>query len=93
MIKFYHQLQYFQVTYGNHKGKIMDLSGNTALITGGGIRLGRAISLALARVGCNVAIHFNSSREKAIEVKQQAVELGVKAEIFQFNLSDFSDVE
>jgi len=71
----------------------MDLSGKTALITGGGIRLGRAISLALARVGCNVAIHFNSSREKAIEVKQQAIELGVKAEIFQFNLSDFSDVE
>ncbi len=71
----------------------MDLKGKTALVTGGGIRLGRAIVLALAREGCNVAIHFNTSKDEAVEVKQQALDLGVKAEIYQFDLSDFSSVD
>ncbi len=71
----------------------MELRGKTALITGGGIRLGRAIVLALAEQGCNVAIHYNRSMEKAIEVRQQAIDLDVKAEIFQFDLSDFSNLD
>jgi glucose 1-dehydrogenase len=71
----------------------MKLRGKTALVTGGGIRLGRAIALALAQESCNVAIHFNRSREKAIEVKQQAIDLGVKAEVFQFDLSDYSSLD
>ncbi len=71
----------------------MELKGKTALVTGGGIRLGRAIVLALAKEGCHVAIHFNTSREEAIEGKEQCLELGVKADVFQFDLSDFSKVD
>lgn len=71
----------------------MELKGKTALVTGGGIRLGRAIVLALAKEGCNVAIHFNTSKEKALEVKEQCQELGIKADVFQFDLSDFSKVD
>ena len=70
----------------------MELKGKTALVTGGGIRLGRAIVLALANEGCHVAIHYNSSTKEAIEVKEKCLELGVRAEIFQFDLSDFSKV-
>jgi len=71
----------------------MELRGKTALVTGGGIRLGRAIVLALAQEGCNVAIHFNSSKDEAVEVKQLAVDLGVKAEIFKFDLTEFSNLD
>lgn len=40
----------------------MDLSGKTALVTGGARRIGAAISLALAERGARVAIHCRTSR-------------------------------
>jgi len=39
----------------------MKLEGKTALVTGGGIRIGRAICEALASEGCNVVIHCSRS--------------------------------
>lgn len=70
----------------------MELKGKTALVTGGGIRLGRAISLALAAEGCNLAIHYNSSEKEALEVRSQAQSLGVDVEVFQFDLADYESV-
>ena len=37
----------------------------TVLVTGAGKRLGREIALALARTGCNVAVHFRQSETEA----------------------------
>ena len=71
----------------------MEFRGKTALVTGGGIRLGRAIVGALAQKGVNVAIHYNSSKDAAREVKQDALNCCVDAEIFQFDLSDFARVD
>ena len=71
----------------------MELRGKTALITGGGIRLGRAIVVALAQQGCNVAIHFNRSKDSVLQVRQGARNFGVEAEAFHFDLSDFSVVD
>ena len=45
----------------------MDLSGRRALVTGGAVRLGRAIALALADAGCDVAIQYHGSRAEAQE--------------------------
>ena len=39
----------------------MELKGRNALVTGGAVRLGRALVLALARSGVNVAIHYHAS--------------------------------
>ena len=39
----------------------MQLSGKTALVTGGARRVGRAIVEELARAGCHVVIHYNGS--------------------------------
>ena len=47
----------------------MDLLEKNALVTGSGIRLGRAISLALGKAGCNLALHYNSSLEPVNQVK------------------------
>ncbi|MFQ5956086.1 MAG: SDR family NAD(P)-dependent oxidoreductase, partial [Kiloniellales bacterium] len=40
----------------------------TALVTGAGVRIGRAIALDLARHGWQVAIHYNRSRGPAEQV-------------------------
>jgi NAD(P)-dependent dehydrogenase (short-subunit alcohol dehydrogenase family) len=66
----------------------MDLKGKNALITGSGIRLGRAIALALAAEGCNLALHYHHSAEEVHEVQTAALTMGVQAEIFKADLSD-----
>jgi Dehydrogenases with different specificities (related to short-chain alcohol dehydrogenases) len=66
----------------------MDLKGKNALITGGSKRIGRDIVLGLAEHGCNVLIHYNSSKEEAEKVLQQAKSFGVKAEIIKADLLD-----
>ncbi|MDY6868281.1 MAG: SDR family oxidoreductase [Chloroflexota bacterium] len=66
----------------------MDLKGKTALVTGGGIRLGRAVALALAEEGANLVIHYNSSQEPAEETAQEAREMGVDAITAEANFDD-----
>jgi glucose 1-dehydrogenase len=71
----------------------MDLKGKTALVTGGGIRLGRAYALALAREGANIIVHYNSSKEPAEETAQKVRAFGVKAITLGANFSSIQAVE
>jgi NAD(P)-dependent dehydrogenase (short-subunit alcohol dehydrogenase family) len=57
----------------------LELRGTTALITGGGHRLGREIALALARAGADVAINYHRSDEAARVTVEEAQKLGVRA--------------
>ncbi len=66
----------------------MHLSGKTALITGGGKRLGRATALALAAEGVSVVIHYQTSAEAAAECADAARRLGVHAWTIQADLGD-----
>ncbi|WP_428493477.1 SDR family oxidoreductase [Rhodopila sp.] len=59
----------------------------TALVTGGAQRLGRAIVLELARRGFDVAIHYNSSRQKADETQNEVRALRRRAVILQADLA------
>jgi NAD(P)-dependent dehydrogenase (short-subunit alcohol dehydrogenase family) len=43
----------------------MDLHGKAALVTGGATRVGRAISLALARAGADVIVNYHTSAAEA----------------------------
>ena len=43
----------------------MNLEGKIALVTGGAVRIGRAITLALAGAGARVVVHFRSSETAA----------------------------
>ena len=71
----------------------MDLKGKNALVTGSGIRLGRAIALALGEAGCNLALHYNTSVESVIQVKSDLEKIGRKAQVFQQDLEDISHVQ
>ena len=71
----------------------MDLKGKNALVTGSGIRLGRAIALALGEAGCNLALHYNTSVESVIQVKSDLEKIGRKAHVFQQDLEDISHVQ
>jgi len=44
------------------------LAGKAALVTGAGVRVGRAIALALAESGADVAVHYRSSAREAEEL-------------------------
>ncbi len=63
-----------------------------ALVTGGGKRLGKAISLGLADRGYDIAVHYNHSDKEAAETAEIIRGKGRKAEIFQANLTDITQV-
>jgi len=63
-----------------------------ALVTGGAVRLGRAIALALAGQGFDVAIHCNSSRDEAEATADEVRALGVRAVVVQADLSREAEV-
>jgi len=70
----------------------MNLEGRTALITGGGKRVGRGITLELARAGANVVINYNSSADDALQTAADAEALGVAALPVQASVSDYAQV-
>jgi pteridine reductase len=65
----------------------------TALITGGAVRVGRAISLALAGRGIRVVVHYNSSRAPADELVEQIRAGGGEAVAIGGDLSRQGEVE
>ena len=59
----------------------------TALVTGGGIRVGRAIALALGRAGFDVIVHANRSVKEAAGVVAELKALGREARVEAADLS------
>ncbi len=71
----------------------MELESKVAVITGGAVRIGREITLALAQQGCDVFIHFGRSASPAQETKSAAESLGVRASIHGADLSEPVNIE
>lgn len=46
----------------------MDIYGKKALVTGGALRLGNALTMMLTRAGAEVAVHYNKSETDACEL-------------------------
>jgi len=59
-----------------------------AVVTGAGIRVGRAIALALGANGFDVVLHVNRSTEPALEVKAKLEAMGRRAFVEAADLSD-----
>lgn len=70
-----------------------DTARGTALVTGAGRRLGLAIAVHLARLGFDIAIHYNESVDGAEQCGREVVLEGRKCQLFQADLSETSQAE
>jgi len=71
----------------------MELAGRVALVTGGGIRVGRAIVQALAAGGATVAVHHHDSGEAAADLVAELRAQGRRAQAFAADLTDDAELE
>ena len=70
---------------------MFDLTGRTALVTGGSRGLGRAIALALAGQGADVAVNYRGNADAAEEVARQVAALGRRSLTIQGDTSSGRD--
>jgi len=68
-----------------------DQRPGTALITGGGTRLGSHFALNLAHRGYDIALHYNTSRDSAQQVAEQIRKLGRRCELFALDFNAHED--
>lgn len=66
----------------------MRLEGAGALVTGAGRRVGRAIAVGLAELGCDVAVHYHGSKQGAEETATAIRAAGRRAELIRGDLRD-----
>lgn len=71
----------------------MKLAGKTAIVTGGGRDIGRAVALKLASEGANVAINYFSSSKGADEAVEAIKAKGGSAIAVQGDLNKKKDVD
>ena len=68
------------------------LSGRVALVTGGGRGIGKAIALALAGAGCDVAINYVSREADARATAEAITVAGPRAVVVKGDVSKSADV-
>ncbi len=71
----------------------MKLEGASAIVTGGGRGIGRAISLALAAEGCDVAIVVKRDQRNAEKTANDILRSGRQARAFLADISDKDSVD
>jgi NAD(P)-dependent dehydrogenase (short-subunit alcohol dehydrogenase family) len=71
----------------------MELQGKTALVTGGARRVGKAISLALARRGANVVVNYHRSEEEARQTVEEITALGPRGLAVRADVTRADDVK
>jgi NAD(P)-dependent dehydrogenase (short-subunit alcohol dehydrogenase family) len=64
-----------------------------ALVTGGAIRIGRAIALQLAKSGFDVAVHYGTSEDQANEVVDEIRAMGRQAVALRADLTKEDEVQ
>ncbi|MHB8873691.1 MAG: SDR family NAD(P)-dependent oxidoreductase [Myxococcaceae bacterium] len=69
------------------------LEGKVVLVTGAGVRLGRALAEAVGRAGATVAVHFHASARGADEAVKAIRADGNKAAAFQADFAKTKDLE
>ena len=69
------------------------LENKTALVTGGSRGIGRAIALAMAEEGANIAVVFAGNREAAEKTAAEIAEKGVQARVYQCDVASAGETE
>jgi NAD(P)-dependent dehydrogenase (short-subunit alcohol dehydrogenase family) len=64
-----------------------------ALITGGAVRIGRAIALHVAKRGFSVAIHYRGSKAEAEATIAEIQAMGIRGTCFRASLTEHAEVE
>jgi 3-oxoacyl-[acyl-carrier protein] reductase len=72
---------------------VPDLSGRVALVTGGSRGIGRAIALALAQAGADIAVNYRGHAERAAEVVEAVQAHGRRAIAISADVSQSMAVE
>ena len=72
---------------------LIDLTGKSAIVTGGSRGVGRATALLLARAGANVGIGYRSREADALAVVEELEALGVQAWAEAGDLAQPEDVD
>lgn len=72
---------------------MMDLTGKTALITGSGRGIGKAIACKLASFGANIVINDIASSTYADETAQELVKAGTDAICLKGDVRNFEEIE
>jgi 3-oxoacyl-[acyl-carrier protein] reductase len=71
----------------------ISLAGKTAFVTGGNIGIGRAVSLALARSGADVALTYFSHEAEGKETVESIKQMGCNAKAFQLDATNGDQVK
>jgi pteridine reductase len=66
----------------------VELGGRAALVTGAGRRVGQVLAIGLAEAGCDVAIHFHTSRDGADATAREVRARGRRAVLLPADLRD-----
>jgi len=69
------------------------LNNKTALITGGGTGIGKAIAILLAKSGVKIALNFSRSEEDALKTCQEVKDLGVRCLTYRADVSKDAEVK
>jgi len=69
------------------------LEGKTAIVTGAARGIGKAIALAFASEGANVAVTDLRIDDNALDVEKQINSMGVKGKAYASDASSFTDTE
>ena len=78
---------------GMCKRTSMKLETRTALVTGGAVRIGKAIGEALAGAGCNIVVHFDRSGDEAADTAEEIRAKGVEAHVVKGSLAESAECE
>lgn len=65
----------------------MDVRGKAAIVTGSATGVGRATALALARLGCDVAINYSRSADEAEQTGKDCRAFGVRTVVVKADVS------
>ena len=68
----------------------MPSSNKVVIVTGGGTGVGRATSLAMARMGYDVIVNYSRSKDDAIATANEIMALGMR--VFAFQVLDHAGI-